>query len=117
VRRPPRPVFDIAICDVKAAPSSLVSWIAWKPADISLYSFIEPKCLHAVNFSKMAIEHDLVAANKVDFPLDEFAGNGRKLFSVMFVGHENIGLITEKPTIRSYFVDATAAARLLYSRS
>jgi hypothetical protein len=53
----------------------------------------------------------------VDFPLDEFAGNGRKLFSVMFVGHENIGLITEKPTIRSYFVNATAAARLLYSRS
>jgi hypothetical protein len=86
--------------------------IGWKTLDVAVYSLNKHTRLNATELGKITVEHHFVFANKVNLPLHDFAGDRCELFMVMFVGHENISLITEKPTIRSYFVNVPSRPRL-----
>jgi hypothetical protein len=84
VRRPPRPDFDIAlcdefggfdiaICDVKesnSARAKLKHEILRESMPIALDRFIEAKRGDSVDFCEVAIQHDAHAPDRADHPVN-----------------------------------------------
>jgi hypothetical protein len=58
-----------------------------KPILIPLHGPVEGFGFHFIELCQIGSEHDLVAANKVYLPFDDFERNGGELFSVRFLRH------------------------------
>jgi len=50
--------------------------IIWKTIGISFYLLPQRNSFHPIQVSQVAVEHDLMAANQIDFLLDNLCGNG-----------------------------------------
>ena len=73
LRRPPRPLFDVTICDIKDSNSSvreLKGKVVRKAVSVPLDLLVESRRRNAVQFGQVAVEHHLFAANQVDMAGD-----------------------------------------------
>jgi hypothetical protein len=77
-RRPPWPELDITFCDINFGKSVLVA----------AYRLIESGCGDLIQRGEIAIEHDLLVANQIDFRSDALDGDDihRPVHDAMIAG-------------------------------